>query len=70
VLFEIAIAIAIEIGPIGETFDNDPDPDPDPDFDLERSRSCCTAKKIGPSRISTPTLVSLGSAWCGRPAAR
>jgi hypothetical protein len=29
----IEIAIAIEIGPIGENLDNDPDPDPDFDFD-------------------------------------
>jgi len=48
VLFEIGIAI--EIGAIGETFDNDPDPDPDPDpdfdfdFDLDSTRSCCTAR--------------------------
>jgi hypothetical protein len=33
----IAIGIAIEIGAIRETFDNDPDPDPDPDFDWEGS---------------------------------
>jgi hypothetical protein len=38
VLIEIGIAIEIEIGAIGETFDNDPDPD------LDRARSCCTAK--------------------------
>jgi len=52
VLIEIVIAIKIEIGAIGETFDNDPDPDPDPDpdfdfdfdFDLDSTRSCCTAR--------------------------
>ena len=43
-LIEIGIAIEIEIGAIGETFDNDPDPDFDPDFDLDRARSGCTAK--------------------------
>ena len=36
-LIEIAIAIEIAIGSIGESFDKDPDPDPDPDFDLEGS---------------------------------
>jgi len=40
----IEIGIAVEIGPIGETFDDDPDPDPDPDPDLDRAGSCCTAK--------------------------
>jgi len=30
----IEIGIAIDIGSIGENFDNDPDPDPDPDFDV------------------------------------
>jgi hypothetical protein len=44
VLIEIGIAIEIEIGAIGETFDNNPDPDPDPDFDLDWARSCCTAR--------------------------
>jgi len=48
VLIEIAIAIAIEIGAIGETVGNNPDFDfdfdPDLDFDLERLRSCCTAR--------------------------
>jgi hypothetical protein len=29
VLIEIGIAIEIDIGAIGETFDNDNDPDPD-----------------------------------------
>jgi len=49
VLIEIGIAseIEIEIGSIGETFDNDtgPDPGPDPDFDFDfdGARSCCTA---------------------------
>jgi len=38
----IEIGIAIEIGAIGETFDNDDDPGPDPDLDW--ARSCCTAK--------------------------
>jgi len=39
VLIEIGIAIAI--GSIGETFDNDPDPDPDfdLDFDLDLDRA-------------------------------
>ena len=41
-LFEIGIAIEIEIGTIGEAVDNDPDPDPDLDFDLDGSivRNC------------------------------
>jgi len=43
----IEIAIAIEIGLIGEVFENDPvfdpDPDPDPDFDLGWARSGCSA---------------------------
>jgi len=34
----IGIGIGIEIGAIGETFDNDPNPD------LDRVRSYCTAK--------------------------
>jgi len=29
----VFIEIAIEIGPIGEGFENDPDPDPDPDLE-------------------------------------
>jgi hypothetical protein len=36
----LEIGIAIEIGAIGATFDNDPDPDPD----LDWGRSCRTAK--------------------------
>jgi hypothetical protein len=46
VLIEIGIASEIDIGSIGETFDNDPDPDPDPDFDVDfdRACSCCTAE--------------------------
>jgi len=36
----IEIGIAIELGGIGETFDNNPDPDPD----FERSRSCCATQ--------------------------
>jgi hypothetical protein len=44
VLIEIGIAIAIEIGPIGENLANDPDPDPDPDPDFDRARSCCTSE--------------------------
>ena len=43
-LIENGIAIEIEIGAIGKTFDNDPDPDFDPDFDLDWARSWCTAK--------------------------
>jgi hypothetical protein len=35
VLIEIGIAIAIEIGPIGENLANDPAPDPDFDSDLD-----------------------------------
>jgi len=41
----IEIGIAIEIGAIGETFDNNPDPDPDPDPDPERTRSCCATQR-------------------------
>jgi len=43
----IEIGIAIELGGIGETFDNNPDPDPDPDFDFdfERTRSCCATQR-------------------------
>jgi len=39
----IGIAIGIEIGAIGEDFDDapvfDPDPDPDPDFDFDLERT-------------------------------
>jgi len=35
VLIEIGIAVEIEIGATGETFDNGPDPDPDPDTDFD-----------------------------------
>jgi len=34
-LIEIAIEIAIEIGAIGQPFEDDPDPDPDPDPDSD-----------------------------------
>jgi hypothetical protein len=38
----IAIEIEIEIGAIGEVFDNETDFDPG--FDLARARSCCNIK--------------------------
>jgi hypothetical protein len=46
VLIEIAIAIEIEIGSIGEPFDNDPDPDPDFDFDLDRARPVLDVRNL------------------------
>ena len=56
----IEIGIAIEIGAIDETFDNNPDPDPDPDpdfdfdFDLELGRPCRTARLDASAQIMTP----------------
>jgi len=41
VLVEIGIAIAIQIGLIGATFEKDPDPDPDPDFDFDFDWAPC-----------------------------